>query len=230
MIVAVISTCTATAMAVYIGVTASHPAPARQRPPRVNPVERQAVVVPSPAMTMATSGELSSAPTLPSPALNLSRAGDSDYRYDLTLSQLQAALPDVSCSASDGEPGRTTCLLERPEQVSKVCAFRGCQQEMIIFDDHSGQINSVSASLSGEAWLDMKQAMNRDAGVTPLTSEVELPPLVEHYTCFSLTNGSLRFAYASGTDVYGRPIARPYTAFFELGRGCDHLPGRATSD
>lgn len=219
-------------MGIYIGSTANHPGPTQQTIAATKAAEPRAVVNSPPALTDTTPRELSPTPTpsLPLPALNLSRAGDSDYRYDLTLNQLRAALPNVSCSASEGEPGRTTCFLERPEQVSRGCAFRNCLQEMIIFDDDDGRLNSVSASLSGEAWLDMKQAVGRDGGVTPRTSRAELPPLTEYYTCFALTNGSLRFAYASGTDVYGRPIDRPYTVFFELGRGCTNLPGQVTSE
>ena len=86
------------------------------------------------------------------------------------------------------------------------------------------------SSLGGEDWVRLKRAMSSNGRTPAKTSEADLGTLTEHYTCFGLMNGSLLFSFASGTDVYGRSILHPYAAYYESSRGCENLPGRATSE
>ena len=224
---AIVSTCAALMMAVYIAVSLRRSPIPTEAKRSESVVEAQPAIKSTPVTAPDVATEVSAPPPLPRPALNLSRQGDSDYHYDLTLRQLRASFPSVTCTVSEGEPGQT-CFLSTASQLAAACAFKGCLDEMIFFDEE-GRFSAVSSSVDDDIWFDMKRAVSEDGGVNPRTSRAAIGSTIEDYTCFPLTNGALKFALASGQDVYGHPIARPYTIFFDVGATCAHMPGQATS-
>ncbi len=159
-------------------------------------------------------------PKLPSPSLNLyDQPEKSEFFWDVTPSKLIAFEPSISCEPDEGVKAGTTCALETPDQVYRVCAFEQCEEELLSFND-LGDLRSILAGVGFAGWSKLREAFDKVPALTPHVSSMSMLSVRNDMTCYDLKTGTMTFIKATGFDIYGNSVKRPYSVLFTAKARC----------